>query len=165
MSFPRRGEFTAPDAPRLQRLPNPSAPTRRPLACWPRRCPAAGASRCRCCTTFRLVRLHRVRHMSPSRHNRGHMFTTILLVVGKREVSPVISGSRQRQARTAALLGRRTSRGTTFADVDDPTADAVPVGGDTSDVHGFRTPCLRMDGKSVDLGPVPVREGAPRPTS
>jgi hypothetical protein len=46
-----------------------------------------------------------------------------------------------------------------------PTADAVPVVGDTFDAHGIRTPCLGMGGKSVDLGPVPVREGAPRPPS
>lgn len=46
-----------------------------------------------------------------------------------------------------------------------PTADAVPVVGDISDAHGFRTPCLGTGGKSVALGPVTVRESAPRPPS
>src|SRR5215204_6597966 len=55
------------------------------------------------------------------------------------------------------------SRDTTMLAI--PTSDAVTVLGDTSEAHGFRTSCLGRDGKSVNLGPVPVREGAPRPPS
>src|SRR5829696_5715377 len=56
-----------------------------------------------------------------------------------------------------ALKGRRTSRGTTFADVGDPLCRRPTRRGRHLRCPRLSNPCLGMGGKSVDLGPVPMR--------